>query len=495
MSAVTIETLQTINRCLSETLDSSSHNAWRVNKLTNHSVDLVQLDSILASLSADIPAGSGNFFDPFGQPTDDYWFAVILAGASLGSDVVKERLRVWSQTSDRYDDQGFEDSYARYDSSHPQPLGYGSLLKFARARGWNEAGQTYGATTTLGTVPIQPRFRLLDRQEIMALPTPQWLVKGIFPVCGIGAIYGPSGSGKSFLAFDMCCAIAEGKDWFGNKTKQTPVTYLMLEGTHGIKLRWKAWELEHNRQIPNCFRVCLDPFQIADPSNVNDICSVLANGSCVVIDTLNQAASGLDENSSSDMSKILQGAKIISDKIKGLVILIHHTGKDTSKGLRGHSSLGAAIDGSIEVKRSSNERTWKSGKVKDGPDDHGYIFGLKSHVLGQDADGANITSCCIAPGSEMLFRESEPTGEKQSAAHNEIRHALNQSKDEGKASAPATTKCLLKNDAINLVAETVYKNEQSSRRRTRAKAIIEKLVTNDFLHMDSDSSGDIWLWK
>ena len=89
----------------------------------------------------------------------------------------------------------------------------------------------------------------------------------------------------------------------------------------------------------------------------------------------------------------------------------------------------------------------------------------------------------------------EPKGEKQKNAFSEIRHALAQSTDQGKASASGETKCLLKNDAINLVAQTVYQTEQSSRRRTRAKAIIEKLVTNDFLHMDSDSSGDIWLWK
>jgi hypothetical protein len=38
---------------------------------------------------------------------------------------------------------------------------------------------------------------------------------GILPSEGLAAMYGPSGSGKSFLAFDLGVSITEGSDWFG----------------------------------------------------------------------------------------------------------------------------------------------------------------------------------------------------------------------------------------------------------------------------------------
>jgi len=84
----------------------------------------------------------------------------------------------------------------------------------------------------------------------------------------------------------------------------------------------------------------------------------------LVIDTLTVAASGADENSSSDMGLIIEAAKALQAKLGGLVLLVHHSGKDQSKGLRGHSSLHAALDAAIEVIRNhDNRRRWRIAKV------------------------------------------------------------------------------------------------------------------------------------
>ncbi len=70
------------------------------------------------------------------------------------------------------------------------------------------------------------------------------------------------------------------------------------------------------------------------------------------IDTLNRSAPDADENSSKDMGLIIDGMKKIQSQCEGLVICVHHTGKDVSKGLRGHSSLLAALDSAIQVERT-----------------------------------------------------------------------------------------------------------------------------------------------
>ncbi len=61
----------------------------------------------------------------------------------------------------------------------------------------------------------------------------------------------------------------------------------------------------------------------------------------------------------------------------GLVVLVHHTGKDATKGLRGHSSLFAALDAAIEVSRSGERREWILAKSKDGRDGSTHPFKLR----------------------------------------------------------------------------------------------------------------------
>ena len=121
-------------------------------------------------------------------------------------------------------------------------------------------------------------------------------------------------------------------------------------------------------------------------------------GAVIVIDTLNRATPGADENSSEDMGLAIEGAKVLQKKVGGLVMLIHHTGKDTTRGMRGHSSLFAALDSAIEVVRTGDQRSWKVAKSKDGEDGKEVPFELEVIHLGIEIDGddmSSITSCVI----------------------------------------------------------------------------------------------------
>ncbi len=64
--------------------------------------------------------------------------------------------------------------------------------------------------------------------------------------------------------------------------------------------------------------------------------AVVPAGAVVFIDTRNRAAPTADENSSKDMGGILEAAKRLQTLTGGLVVLIHPTGKDTTKGQRAH---------------------------------------------------------------------------------------------------------------------------------------------------------------
>ncbi|NDF15577.1 hypothetical protein EB061_09695 [bacterium] len=245
----------------------------------------------------------------------------------------------------------------------------------------------------------KPRFELLSFDQVSALPPVSWLIKDVMPAQGIGAVYGPSRSGKSFLVLDLLGAVASDRaEWFGNRIKaHVPVVYLALEGEHGVPQRIRAYIEE--RGVPELeFRFIFTGLSILVQEDVTALIqSIKALGMerpIVCIDTLNQATPGMDENSS-EMGLAIQAMKRIQRETEGLVMIVHHTGKDETKGLRGHSSLLAALDFSIVVTRGEEARSWRSDKIKDGADDKEFFFGLKTVELGEDEDGDPLTSCVV----------------------------------------------------------------------------------------------------
>jgi putative DNA primase/helicase len=100
---------------------------------------------------------------------------------------------------------------------------------------------------------------------------------------------------------------------------------------------------------------------------------------------------------SPEFAAILEAAKALQLLTGGLVVLVHHTGKDTTKGLRGHSSLFAALDAAVEVTRNGDRREWALTKSKDGQDGARRLFTLHIVSLGPDADGLLISSCVVVP--------------------------------------------------------------------------------------------------
>lgn len=250
----------------------------------------------------------------------------------------------------------------------------------------------------------EPRYRLLSADELRELPPLAWCVRGVLPAAGLAALFGPSASGKSFLAFDMAAAIAGGWRWFDHRVTPAPVVYAALEGEAGFKLRAQAWETQRGRRLPEGLRLMLQPFKLTAPQDVADLAAVVPAGAVLFLDTLNRAAPTADENSSRDMGEILEATKRLQAATGGLVVLVHHTGKDSTRGLRGHSSLFAAMDAAVEVSRDGDRHEWKVSKSKDGQDGAAHPFGLDVLVLGTDEHGDPVTSCVVTAGERRASR-------------------------------------------------------------------------------------------
>ncbi len=224
----------------------------------------------------------------------------------------------------------------------------------------------------------------------------RWCVKGLLPDEGIAAVYGPSTSGKSFLALDLACAIAEGRTWFGRRVTPHDVVYAVLEGDAGFSARLAAWEQHNRRALPKRLKFIVEPMSLLDDVMKLTVSLYGIDRPVVFIDTLNASIPGADENSSRDMGMAIEAAKNIARfTIGGLLVLVAHTGKDESRGLRGHSSLFAALDAAIQTTRDGDTRSWCAAKAKDGLDGDTCGFRLRQVFLGVDSDGDTITSCVV----------------------------------------------------------------------------------------------------
>lgn len=248
------------------------------------------------------------------------------------------------------------------------------------------------------------RYKLLTGDDVARLPAIDWTLQGIIPATGLGATYGESGCGKSLLILGLACAIAEGSEWFGFRTRQRPVVYLSLESSGNMGNRTRAWSQHNGRPIPAELRFVFENFALTQPADVanliTDVCAQLNvqdRNAVIIIDTLARASVGLEENSAADMGKLVAATDAVAKSLGAFVLLVHHSGKNQSSGMRGSSALLGAMDVTIEVTKEGGAKQWAVRKSKDGEGDQNKVFSLMGVTLGADSEGEPITSAVVCP--------------------------------------------------------------------------------------------------
>lgn len=338
------------------------------------------------------------------------------------------------------------------------------------------------------------RYRLQSGDDLLNAPPLRWFVRGVLPADGLAALYGPSGSGKSFLALDLCATIADGApEWFGKRVTAAPVTYCALEGERGIGKRAKAWSIKNRRPLPARLRFVTQGVDLRQEGDIADLAAaVLAAGGrdgLLVVDTLNRAAPGADENASKDMGELIDSCKELQRRIGGVVLLVHHTGKDGTKGLRGHSSLYAALDAAIEVSRTENRREWSIAKSKDDEDGERNAFLLRVVELGDDEHGEPVTSCIVdADESGPTVARPMPRGKTQGIVYSAMNTLLRDSKDFAKGGAPMGRPCVEVEAVVPIIAERLLC--RPDQRQFQVRRALTAMTGEREIYQ----TGEGWIW-
>lgn len=272
----------------------------------------------------------------------------------------------------------------------------------------------------LPTAPKPQRFAVQPAHAFAQGKPPSWMIKGFLPRAELAVLFGESGSGKSFLALDVAVDIAMGTPWRGRTTRKGRVVYVAAEGAGGFRNRLKAIGQQRGielDQIP--IGVIADAPNMLEKADALDVAkAIVAAGGAdlVIMDTWAQVTAGANENSGEDMGRALTHCKGIHRATGALVLLVHHSGKDSSRGARGWSGLRAAADVELEVLRNDNARSVSVTKLKDGEDGAEFGFRLENVVLGLDEDGEEISSCIVEhndQGAVQRGKDKGPRGDVQ----------------------------------------------------------------------------------
>jgi hypothetical protein len=267
------------------------------------------------------------------------------------------------------------------------------------------------------SIQRQP-FKIEQLDDIDDEPV-EWLIEGVIPKKAFVALYAPPASFKSFVALDIAECIATGREFLTKTVKhQGAVLYIAGEGHGGIGARIKAMKKHHN--TPSGAPVFFLRKQINLRSSATDIQDLIQavddiqatheiQFELVVIDTLARAFGGGNENASEDMGAFITAAGAIQGRYNCALLVVHHAGKDATKGLRGHSSLLGAVDTELEIIRIEDapKGILHISKQKDGEDGQRYCFQMITVELSTTHLGFDtVSSLAVEVDNEMNVNQA-----------------------------------------------------------------------------------------
>jgi hypothetical protein len=207
------------------------------------------------------------------------------------------------------------------------------------------ASSTHANGTLCPAAPASPP----DITNVFDLPSVwdlddkvEWLIDGMFPLRSVNLLTAESGTGKTWLAYALAGAVANGKDFIGQKTEHRPVLYLDGENPLAIVKRnldelgitrnddlrvWGGWNTAHPHG--------------PDSKTIEEFAAKY--GGLLIWDSLVEFHSG-DEQSSTETREFMKHFRHLAH-LGATILILHHTGKSgTSKQYRGSTDIKAAVD-------------------------------------------------------------------------------------------------------------------------------------------------------
>lgn len=338
----------------------------------------------------------------------------------------------------------------------------------------------------------------------------EYLVENLIDKASLNVIYGPPKSCKTLIAQSMAHHLCTSNFWCNHRILyKCNVLYFGYEDPESLKLRQAAlaqnYESEFHRNIGNVCIISSDipklPSELAFES-IREFFSDLAdNGpnihmnNVLIIDTLNMAFSHLgNENDAQFMSEIAKFARRLCE-LGITVFLIHHSGKDATKGLRGHTALSGAVDNIFLCKKKNKKTVEMIQEMwRNGPQGNRLTFSIIEREVECVVRGElNLMACPI------VLSETVDASPSLSLNSSEIKFlkAMNDTKIENPEFfikefqlpnnvSPAHLSDVIENAVENKIAPNAASPKNAARTASRAK---EKLLERGLI---DEKNGLVW---
>lgn len=237
----------------------------------------------------------------------------------------------------------------------------------------SEGQPAAGRITTAPVIELKPRGSLLFDDEIEQIPDPAPLVEGVLDLNSTAMLYGETGAGKSFVALDWALCVASGQAWHDHVVAAPgKVLYVVGEGLSGTRARVLAWKRHHKRAALTGLAWADHAPNILTPAGRQELYGWVDTFQpvLIILDTLARHIAGGDENAFEIMSQAVEVLDTLRLMTGGCALAVHHTGKDTHAGARGHSSLKGAMDTEIACIKDHKGPKLTVTKQKNHEDGH-----------------------------------------------------------------------------------------------------------------------------
>lgn len=238
------------------------------------------------------------------------------------------------------------------------------------------------------------RFPLLTADDLAKLPPLRWLVDKEIPRESFMVLYGPTGSGKSFVALDYALRIAQDQ----------PVVYVAAEGAHGYASRVLAWRQHHKLPAGQLYFIAVAP-NLLDMGQVAEVVATVAHVEpvLVIVDTLARTMIGGDENTQRDMGLFVAACDRIRMATDCTVLVVHHTGRNGNHE-RGSTVLRGAADQVISIENDDALIRLTCEKSKDSAGFPQRGLRLVTVETGRpQEDRSPETSCVVLPSDQVIM--------------------------------------------------------------------------------------------
>lgn len=290
-----------------------------------------------------------------------------------------------------------------------------------RAEGWNARAVDLGLSTggdladfcmlhgadstkalkALNSLPVdadRSKWKFASIDEVLSLPTINWLVPRQIPARGLCMVYGASGTYKSFFMLDHALKLAQ---------VGTNILYIAAEGEYGYRQRLQAW-IQHYKVKPDNITFVLGSVDLFDPDDSTEFTRIIETykPAMVVVDTFAMCSGVADENSSRDMLQIVQACKAMSRTLDAVIVIVHHTNAEGKKE-RGSKVMRNACDTIIRTSLDDEAILIESQKTKDTAPFEAYRLAPLSIDLGYKNNiGESVTSVVLIPAEKLIPQEN-----------------------------------------------------------------------------------------